>query len=501
MIRNRKLFYLGLALMGMGALSRHGAAVDSALGWEGSLFAALPAYRYWVVVAALCIVGSLFALRRRSKGSESGEEPLNPEAPFVKESFGQITEKIVAMADQMRPNIPLIVDYTIFQAIAAGASDIHFDPAREGFAVRFRIDGMMSDIATIPARLTGLITNRLKVLSNLVVYQGFLPQDGRLDKKAREEEQRSSSSAGGSDFRIAFMPTLHGERIVIRILGRTDVGLDFAELGMDEAQQQKMTELIAQPQGMIVLTGPTGSGKTTTIYAALRAVQAQTQSVRAISTLEDPIEYEIAGINQSQVDEKKDFTFDKGLRAILRQDPDVIMVGEIRDTETARIAIQSGMTGHLIITTVHANSSAATFSRLIEMGVAPFALNSAATAVISQRLVRRVCAVCRVGHPVTVEEIDQLQIEANPGDFQVYEGGGCETCGQTGLHGRHALFEILEVSEPIRQLISTGANADAIYGKAKELGMLSLYESAIDAVKRGVTTPDEVARVVVRDRG
>jgi type II secretory ATPase GspE/PulE/Tfp pilus assembly ATPase PilB-like protein len=295
------------------------------------------------------------------------------------------------------------------------------------------------------------------------------------------------------------MPTLHGERIVIRILGRSDAGLDFAELGMNKRHQQMMSRFVAQPQGMIVLTGPTGSGKTTTIYAALRNIQAQTHSVRSISTLEDPIEYEIPGINQSQVDEKKQFTFDKGLKAILRQDPDVIMVGEIRDPETARIAIQAGMTGHLIITTVHANSSAATFTRLIEMGVSPFSLNTAVSAIISQRLVRRICPHCLVEHPVSERDIQELEIKASPGDFKVFDGSGCEACGGSGYQGRHALFEILEVTEPIRELVSKGASSDAIYSKARAEGMKSLYESGLEAVMKGTTSPDEVGRVVMRD--
>ena len=498
MIRNYKVFYFGLAGLVLAALVRHVGTLASVLDVSFPIAESLPSFGIFAGIAIVIVSLSLLPL----EGLRSGETSRKgPSREFKRESLSEVAKHVERLAGEPKPDIPRLVDYTFFQAIAAGASDIHFDPSRRGFTVRFRIDGMMSDIAQIPAGLTGLISNRIKVLSNLVVYQGFLPQDGRLGGgKSDSGLSRDRPSEAGTDFRVAFMPTLHGERIVIRILGRSGSAFDFAELGMTEAQREMMSRFLSEPQGMIVLTGPTGSGKTTTIYAALRAIQDQALSVRSISTLEDPIEYEIRGINQSQVDEKKNFTFSRGLRALLRQDPDVILVGEIRDQETAAIAIQAGMTGHLIISTVHANSSAAAFSRLLEMGVAPYSLNSAVTAVIAQRLVRRLCTACRRSRPMNTAECELLGL--NPGDaqFNVYESAGCSGCQGTGFQGRYALFEFLEVTETVRSLIAEGASADAVYARAKADGMLSLYEMGIEAVKSGITTPNEIARSVVRER-
>ncbi len=497
MIRHYKIFYLALAAVGLGVISRHVGTIENTLSIPGVIEGVLPSARFWLGIAAILVAASLLPLEllfgKKSTSKRSSRE-------FTKEELPQVAKYLDEMTRERQPDVPLIVDYTIFQAIEAGASDIHFDPTREGFVVRFRVDGLMTDIAYIPAELTGTIANRLKVLSNLIVYEGFRPQDGRLGSSSTADKEGKQQSKSGADFRIAFMPTMHGERIVIRILGRSGGTADFADLGMSDAQQQMMNRFISEPQGMIVLTGPTGSGKTTTIYAALRAIQDQIHAKRAISTLEDPIEYEISGINQSQVNDKKSFTFDKGLRAILRQDPDVIMVGEIRDAETAGIAIQAGMTGHLIISTVHANSSAATFSRLVEMGVAPYSLNTSVTAIIAQRLVRRICLGCRTQRPATQADLETLGMRSAPPDFNIFEGKGCAGCEGSGFHGRYALYEFLEVTEGIRRVVAQGAPADAVFDQAHKEGMTTLADAGIEAVKRGITTPDEVSRIVVRDR-
>ncbi len=467
--------------------------VENLLNIPGSLVTVLPSTRFLLATTILLFLLSVFPLNLLGRKKRS----KRLDGVFTKDNLSSISSRIVDLTSGPNPDIPFLIDYTIFQAKAAGASDIHLDPSRSGFSVRFRVDGMMIDVAHIPGKLAGLISNRLKVLSNLVVYQGYLPQDGRLETDKTDKNKAPEHQ--GTDFRIAFMPTLHGERIVIRILGGEGEALDFGELGMDRTQQQTMKKLLLDPQGMIILTGPTGSGKTTTIYSALRAIQDQAESARSISTLEDPIEYEIPGVNQSQVDEKKGFTFDKGLRSVLRQDPDVIMVGEIRDSETAKIAIQAGMTGHLIISTVHANSSASTFSRLLEMGVAPYSLNSTITAVIAQRLVRRICPSCRNERPMTEAEIGELKSDMLPPETVVFEGGGCGGCGGSGFKGRHALFEVLLVTEEIRALIAQGAAADTVYTKAMEQGMTNLYVSGIQSIIKGITTVSEIIRVVHRN--
>jgi type II secretory ATPase GspE/PulE/Tfp pilus assembly ATPase PilB-like protein len=487
MIRNRPFIYLALVTVAFAVVQRHSGMMDGAV--PTALLAALPSFRFLMFATGLFVLCSMVPLRVFSSNARTR---VKSRRQFVKESRITIARRVDEMASESRPDVPLLIDYIIFQAIEAGASDIHLDPGRNRVAVRFRVDGMMSDVCEIPGRLTDAIANRLKVLSNLVVYQGYLPQDGRLG---------AGENGGGqaAEFRIAFMPTLHGERIVIRILGRSAGIMGFEELGMSAAQQTLMERLIDEPQGMIILTGPTGSGKTTTIYAALRAVKENTDAVRAIATLEDPIECEIPGINQSQVNEQKAFTFEKGLRALLRQDPDVILVGEIRDPETARIAIQAGMTGHLIISTVHANSSAATFSRLMEMGMQAHAINTSVTAVIGQRLVRRLCITCKRERPMTENEREALGLAASDA-FSVMEGSGCSDCGGSGFKGRYALFEILEVTESIRVLVSGGASVDAIYAEARRQGMTTLFEQGIRALRAGETTPNEMRRVVVDPR-
>ncbi len=488
MIRNPVFMYIGIGALFFGVLMRFGDSV----GLPEGLLESMPGTKAWVALAIGSLVLSVIPLKDLFASAKT--RTLKRE-DFEPDSVEQISLRIKKICEEKKPDIPLLVDYVVFQARALNASDIHFDPARSGFIVRFRLDGMMSDVAMIPSAMTGSVVNRLKVLSNLVVYEGYMPQDGRLESSDREQQNQAREQG---DFRIAFMPTLHGERIVIRILGRSGGEYDFKTLGMSDAQLKSMTAAISKAQGMIILTGPTGSGKTTTIYSALRVINDETQSVRSISTLEDPIECEIQGINQSQVNDKKNFTFHKGLRAILRQDPDVIMVGEIRDAETAATAIQAGMTGHLIITTVHANSTAATFSRLLEMGIAPYSINTAVTAVIAQRLVRRLCTSCRHQRDMTPEEKTKLGVAVEE-EVTAFEGLGCAGCDGTGYKGRYALFEILEVTEPIRSLVAKEASADAIYGEARSGGMLGLFESGIVAIKEGVTSPQEVLRVVVNE--
>ncbi len=492
MIRNYALFYIAMATAGVAVIRRHGATLDRWFFEPGTVAGMLPEMNTLFGVTVLLVILSLIPFNSLTAPKRLR---VRSRREFKPESYPLIRRRIQDMAQDETPDVPLIIDYIIYQAIEVGASDIHLDPDRNGFSVLFRVDGMMNRVAEVPSLLRGAITNRLKVLSNLVVYQGFLPQDGRLASTQKSEDRTSTPpEAKGAEFRIAFMPTLHGERVVIRILGRSEGVRTFHDLGMSEIEERMMRRFIGQPQGMIILTGPTGSGKTTTIYAALRAIQQGSGNERSIATLEDPIEYEIPGINQSQVDEKKNYTFDRGLRAMLRQDPDVIMVGEIRDAETAKIAIQAGMTGHLIITTVHANSSTATFSRLLEMGAAAFSLNTAVTAVIAQRLVRRLCPTCRRERQITDQEREQLGLQ---GILPVFDAEGCSDCGGSGFKGRVALYEILEVTEPIRTLVSEGASSDAIYVKAKEQGMLTLFEAGIDALKAGATSPAEVLRVVM----
>ncbi len=383
------------------------------------------------------------------------------------------------------PDIPRLVDYILQQGALQKASDIHLVPYRDHFLVRFRVDGMLHDVAKLGEGLRVPITNRLKVLSKVVIYVHERPQDGRMDLAVGDREV---------DLRVAFMPTLHGERVVMRILDRGEVGFDLTALGMAGEQLALFKDIIHRPQGMVILNGPTGSGKTTTIYAALRAILEHSQHASSIYTLEDPIEFDLANINQTQIEEQQGFTFAHGLRTMLRQDPDVIMVGEIRDLETARIAVQAGMTGHLIITTVHAKQASAVFVRLAEIGVDPHSVASAVTAVIAQRLVRMLCPQCKQPTPATPGQEARFGRSLAGGTF--YAPVGCAACNQKGYAGRLGVYEILVVDERMRELIAKKASPDVVHQAAVERGMTTLVENGLRLAARGDTSLDEVLRML-----
>lgn len=381
-------------------------------------------------------------------------------------------------------DVPDLVDYLVHQAMVLRASDIHLVPYRDFLTARYRIDGILADVAQLAGHLKDPVINRLKVLSNLVTYIHDKPQDGRFDVSLGERRM---------DLRIAFMPTLHGERVVMRLLDRAEVEFGLENLGMTPSQLSVMANIISRPQGMIILTGPTGSGKTTTIYCALRAILTQNQNSSSIYTLEDPIEYDLLNINQTQIEEAQGFTFERGLRTMLRQDPDVIMVGEIRDLATAKIAVQAGMTGHLIITTVHAKSAAAVFMRLVEMGVDPPSVASAVTAVVAQRLVRTLCPACKRVEPSTPGQEAKLGVKLRDGT-QFFGPVGCEKCGMKGYIGRRGVFEILEIDERVRNLIVERATSERIHREFLEAGGKTLVDNGLEFARRGETSLDEVIR-------
>jgi general secretion pathway protein E len=362
---------------------------------------------------------------------------------------------------------------------------VHLVPYREFVQVRFRVDGILADVAQLGPRLRDLVTNRLKVMSQVVTFVHDRPQDGRIDLRAGEKEV---------DVRVTFMPTLHGERIVMRVLDRSELGRGLASLGFTERQLALFNDIVCRPQGMVILNGPAGSGKTTTIYAALRTILEHSQNGSSIYTLEDPIEYDLLNINQTQIEEAQNFTFAHGLRTMLRQDPDVIMVGEIRDLDTARIAVQAGMTGHLIITTVHAKQSAGVFVRLTEIGLDPHSVSSAVTAVVAQRLVRILCPECRRPTPATPGQESQLGASLSGQTF--YAAGGCATCNQKGYTGRIGVYEIMPLDETLRDLIAQRATPDRIHQRAVERGMTTLIEGGLRMAREGVTSLDEVLRIL-----
>ncbi len=406
--------------------------------------------------------------------------PIDPPARIA-----QVLDEAGALP---QPDATRVVDYLVFQAAAAQASDIHLVPYRDFTTVRMRVDGVLADVARLTPRLREVVTNRLKILARVVTYVHDRPQDGRFE---------FDTGARRLDLRVAFMPTLHGERVVMRLLDRAEVELGLQGLGFSEAQLQAFQEILFRPQGMVVLTGPTGSGKTTTIYCALRAILDHTGHSSSIYTLEDPIEYDLLNINQTQIEEAQGFGFAAGLRTMLRSDPDVIMVGEVRDLETARIAVQAGMTGHMIITTVHAQQASGVFMRLTEMGVDPHSVASALTASVAQRLVRVLCPHCKRPAPPTPGQQATLGRALPAGRYHV--AVGCPRCALKGYLGRRGVYEILSVNEELRGLIVERASPERVQRAAAATGMTTLIDNGIELALRGETSLDEVIRLLPRE--
>ena len=461
-----------------------GAAVAATLALVGvAVF--IPAYMVpsAVAVGALVITPVLVPyMKKRAaerKGTGRGRSAYGAHTPRRMQSV------IEAYNTDETPDITMLVDYILQQAALQQASDIHIVPYRDYVLVRFRVDGILTDIAKIDAKLREQLTNRLKVLSRVIIFVHDRPQDGRLDLTVGDREV---------DLRVAFMPTMHGERVVMRILDRGEGGYGLETLGFSTEQLRLFKEIVERPQGMVILNGPTGSGKTTTIYSALRDILEHGGQGSSIYTLEDPIEFDLANINQTQIEEAQGFTFAQGLRTMLRQDPDVIMVGEIRDLDTARIAVQAGMTGHLIITTVHAKQASGVFVRLNEIGVDPHSVASAVTAVIGQRLVRVLCPKCKVPAPATPGQEAKLGLPLAGHTY--YAPSGCAACNQKGYAGRKGVYEILLVDEPMRELLSGRASPDRIQQAAVSRGMTTLIQNGVRLAQEGDTSLEEVLRIL-----
>ena len=374
------------------------------------------------------------------------------------------------------------VNSLISRAIAEGASDLHFEPEAGHLAVRARIDGVMRQFTTISKSLQPSITSRLKVMAELDIAERRAPQDGRI-----------SVRYGGHpmDIRVAILPTTHGEQLVLRILNRPGGRLGLTELGMSHDAEERFARAIRQPYGAVLAVGPTGSGKTTTLYAALDVLNEQE---RVLMTIEDPVEYQMPGVNQVEVNFKSGLTFARGLRTILRSDPDVLLVGEIRDEETARIAIQAAMTGHLVLTTLHTHNAASSIARLADMGAEPSLLATSINCIVAQRLARRLCQNCREGYEANDSELAELGIVDSGRDTVLYRAIGCPACGGTGFAGRVALYEVMPVHGRMRRLIETGST-DEIFAEAVAEGMMTLREDGLRLAVAGLSSLDEVRRV------
>jgi type IV pilus assembly protein PilB len=375
------------------------------------------------------------------------------------------------------------VNLVLFQAIQDRASDIHFEPFEDEFKIRYRVDGALYEMAPPPKHLALPVISRLKVMSSLDISERRLPQDGRI----------SLQIAGRQiDLRVSTLPTQFGESVVLRVLDRAAVNLDMKALGLPKSVSDYLGQAIQQPNGIIVVTGPTGSGKTTTLYSCLRAINSIESK---LLTVEDPVEYEIEGIMQVAVNEAVGMTFGKALRAFLRQDPDIIMLGEMRDLETSQIAVQASLTGHLVLSTLHTNDAPGAITRLIDMGVEPFLISSTLMAVLAQRLVRTICKKCRTPFEPTESQLSLLNLSPHDvGDKVFYYGRGCANCNDTGYRGRRGIFELLIASEPVRLLINEKAPTVVIRQKAVELGMTTLREDGLRGIFDGDTTIEEVVK-------
>lgn len=431
------------------------------------------------------VFGKFFALEDLVEMDE-GEVSKEAESIEIAEQKEQEEESLdISKLHDLAEEVPVIklVNLIITKAVNEWASDIHIEPREDSLRIRLRVDGVLHPVPSPPKRFHSAIVSRIKILSGMDIAERRIPQDGRYAVRIKGREV---------DIRVSSVPTIHGEKVVMRLLDTTTVLPGLAQLGFYPGELKKYNEVIKKPWGILLATGPTGSGKTTTLYASLNTIKSAEKN---IVTVEDPVEYRLDEITQVQVNVKAGLTFGTGLRAFLRQDPDIMMVGEIRDKETAEIAVQSALTGHLVLSTIHTNDAASTFTRLIDMGIEPFLVTSTILCIIAQRLVRRICAHCKGEYQPPSELLEGLDLGKPAKEIKFFKGHGCENCRNTGFKGRMALFEMLTPSPEIRKLVLDKSSADEIKKSAKQGGMISLFEDGIRKVIDGHTTLEEVFRV------
>jgi type IV pilus assembly protein PilB len=383
-----------------------------------------------------------------------------------------------------------LTNVLLVDSLKRGASDIHIEPYEKEFRVRFRIDGVLYNVMALPMKLRDPLISRVKIMAKLDIAEKRLPQDGRIKIKMKVENRSRDL-----DFRVSVLPTLWGEKIVMRLLDKTKLMLDMTKLGFEPHSLERFKNAIAKPYGIVLVTGPTGSGKTNTLYSAIASLNKPDTN---IMTAEDPVEFNLPGINQVQIRDNIGLNFAAALRSFLRQDPNIILVGEIRDYETAEIAVKAALTGHLVLSTLHTNDAPSTVSRMVNMGIEPFLVGTAVNLIQAQRLVRRVCSKCKVDAEVPPKTLTDIGFSPDVvNEIRVLKGKGCATCNGTGYKGRVGLYEVMEITEGIRDLIMVGATAVEIKRKALEEGMLTLRESGLEKIKNGVTTVEEVLRETV----
>jgi general secretion pathway protein E len=444
------------------------------LGWDGVETVLAP---YSAILSAIN-----FAYDMSSDSAEQVIQDMRDEDRDI--IISAVEETGDLLDDTSDAPIIKLVNLMLSQAVKARASDIHIEPYQNRIKIRYRVDGILYDMLSPPKHVQSTLISRIKIMAKLNIAEKRLPQDGRIEIKIGDKNV---------DIRVSIIPTAFGERVVLRLLDKTNVLLTVSDLGMSEASLKIFNELITSAHGIILVTGPTGSGKTTTLYAALSSLNNPDIN---IITIEDPIEYQIEGIGQIQVNPKIDITFANGLRSIVRQDPDVILVGEIRDLETAEIAIQAALTGHLVFSTLHTNDSASAVTRLIDMGIEPFLVTSSVIGILAQRLVRNVCNACKEEYIPDEESLEKIGITPEmPSGKKIYKGKGCHDCLNTGYKGRTGIFELMILDDAIKSLILKTSDSNAIKKKAVNRGMVTLRQDGALKVLSGITTVEEILRI------
>ncbi|HWP99697.1 MAG TPA: type IV-A pilus assembly ATPase PilB [Vicinamibacterales bacterium] len=491
-------------------LSRAGATLTIAMTDPTNVFAMddikfMTGYNVEPVVASetavLEAIQKYYGAGARAEGGGTSSLELATRAlqelPEVQDGDVEVLEELeeidVASLERQSGEAPVIrlVNLMLMSAIQKGASDIHIEPYEKELRVRFRIDGILYNIMQPPMKFRDAIASRIKIMARLDIAEKRLPQDGRI--KIRFSDNGHSKEI---DFRVSCLPTLFGEKIVLRLLDKEKLMLDMTKLGFEPESLRKFEAAILRPWGMVLVTGPTGSGKTNTLYSSIARINTPETN---IMTAEDPVEFNLVGINQVQIRENIGLNFAAALRAFLRQDPNIILVGEIRDFETAEIAVKAALTGHLVLSTLHTNDAPSTVNRLMNMGIEPFLVASSVNLICAQRLVRRICTHCKTDHPMPVAALEEAGFTPEEARQVVpKKGTGCDKCNGTGYKGRVGLYEVMEITDELRELILVGASALELRRKAIEEGMITLRRSGLIKVKEGITTIEEVARETVK---